>query len=659
MSRSILIIFLLAVVLPRIGFTQEPNSDSLRLILSTKVGKQRIDVLNQLATTLRERDQEATLAYSHEADSISQVIGDSGGQSRALENIGWVYYRKGQWQKSFEYSVKAYDIASQTDDKLQAARLMNNLGALYYEQQNYEVAIENFKKGYELATEVNDLPTRIRSLNNVAFNFTLLEELDSALFYANLAIRFNESAESPYLTSFANRVIGDVYLKRGRYDSAQVLYQASLAVAREQDVKSFQAGVLHRLGNAYLLSGKLEQAEEVLLYSVKFCEENGFLDELSKSQRILAELYEKKGDIQRAYAHQSNFLKLNDQLQGKLNKDRLALLQNMFQSNLKESELDLLQAQYENQAYRLETSKRYIIFFAITAALIGVLGMRMYFLHQNVTSINNDLLVQQRKIEEQKRVLEQQSLQLQGMNETKNKLFSILGHDMRGPIAQVKSVVDMVLAGHLEREEFDELLHVLNKDIDSVYFTLNNTLKWSMSQMDGFHVNRSVFDLSEVVKNSLKLLEQSFHEKKLTVFNHMPSGVEVYADQDLIEVVVRNIVSNAVKFSNPGDSVTIFSEADENWILWCVLDQGIGMSEEQIQLILSDSYSLTKSRLGTNKEKGSGLGLQLAKEFTRKCGGDITIDSHPGHGSRFWVRLPRRPLVVDPQPAVYQESVKA
>ena len=659
MSRSILIIFLLAVVLPGIGFTQEPNSDSLRLILSTKVGKQRIDVLNQLATTLRERDQEATLTYSHEADSISQVIGDSGGQSRALENIGWVYYRKGQWQKSFEYSVKAYDIASQTDDKLQAARLMNNLGALYYEQQNYEVAIENFKKGYELATEVNDLPTRIRSLNNVAFNFTLLEELDSALFYANLAIRFNESAESPYLTSFANRVIGDVYLKRGRYDSAQVLYQASLAVAREQDVKSFQAGVLHRLGNAYLLSGKLEQAEEVLLYSVKFCEENGFLDELSKSQRILAELYEKKGDIQRAYAHQSYFLKLNDQLQGKLNKDRLALLQNMFQSNLKESELDLLQAQYENQAYRLETSKRYIIFFAITAALIGVLGMRMYFLHKNVTSINNDLLVQQRKIEEQKRVLEQQSLQLQGMNETKNKLFSILGHDMRGPIAQVKSVVDMVLAGHLEREEFDELLHVLNKDIDSVYFTLNNTLKWSMSQMDGFHVNRSVFDLSEVVKNSLKLLEQSFHEKKLTVFNHMPSGVEVYADQDLIEVVVRNIVSNAVKFSNPGDSVTIFSEADENWILWCVLDQGIGMSEEQIQLILSDSYSLTKSRPGTNKEKGSGLGLQLAKEFTRKCGGDITIDSHPGHGSRFWVRLPRRPLVVDPQPAVYQESVKA
>lgn len=647
------------MMLPRFGFSQEPNTDSLRLILPTKVGKERVDILNQLATTLRERDQDATLAYSNEADSISRALGDSNGQSRALENIAWVYYRKGQWQKSFEYTAKAYDIAIKTEDKAQAARLMNNLGALYYEQQNYELAIKNFKKGYSLASEVNDPTTQVRSLNNVAFSFSQIEQLDSASFYAHLALQLKDSADSPYLASFAYRVIGDVHVKRGNYDSAEVVYRSFLDMAREQGVKSYEAGGLHRLGKVYLLSGKLDQAEEILLYSLKFCEENGFRDELSKSYRILSELYDKKGNIPLAYVHQSTFLKLNDELQGKTNKDRLALLQNMFQTNLKESELELLKAQYENQAYRLETSKRYIIFFAVAAVLIGVLGMRMYFLNKSVTSINNDLVAQQHKIEEQKRVLEDQSAQLKAMNETKSKLFSILGHDMRGPIAQVKSVVDMILAGHLERGEFDELLHVLNKDIDSVYFTLNNTLKWSMSQMDGFHVNRSVFDLSEVVNNSLKLLEQSFLEKKLTVFNHMPPHVDVYADQDLIEVVVRNIINNAVKFSNPEDSVTIFSETEEDWILWCVLDQGIGMSEEQIQLILSDSYSLTKSRLGTNKEKGSGLGLQLAKEFTRRCGGEITIDSHPGHGSRFWVRLPRRSLFLDSQPAVYQKAFKA
>ncbi|GAA0880227.1 hypothetical protein GCM10009119_31970 [Algoriphagus jejuensis] len=643
----------------QIGFSQEANVDSLKAILPGKTGKERIDVLNQLATSLRESLQDEALTYSLEVDSLTEHIADPLAKSRALENISWIYYRRGQWQKSFDFAETAYEIAILNDDQLQAARLMNNLGALYYEQQNYQMAITQFKRGYQLATQVQDLSTRIRSLNNVALNFIQTDQLDSALNYAKRAVSLNENAGSPYLTSFAHRVIGDVFLARGNYDSAQVLYQNSLEMARGQGVKSFEAGVLHRLGNAYLLEGQLDKAEELLLYSVRLCEENSFLDELSKSCRHLASLYEIKGNIQQAYLYQSRFLELNDQLQNKANRDRLSLLQNMFQSNLNESELELLKSQNENQAYRLETSKRYIIFFAITAALIGVLVLRMYFLNKSVRLINSDLRLQQQKIAEQNLALENQSQQLKAMNDTKNKLFSILGHDLRGPIAQVKSVVDMFLAGYLEREEFDELIQVLNKDIDSVNFTLINTLKWSMSQMEGFHVHPSVFDLSKVVENSLQLLQPSFNEKKLTVFNHMGSKVEVYADQDLIEVVVRNILNNAMKFSNFEDSVTIYSDSDKETIYWCVQDQGVGMDEEQIALILSDSYALTKSRPGTNREKGSGLGLQLTKEFVRRCGGTISIESHPGHGTKFCVQLPRRDSNTNGQAIASQEVFKA
>lgn len=647
------------VTFPGVGFSQKPNLDSLSALLPGSEGKLRIDLLNQLATDLREREQNLALDYSFEADSLAKNLGDIAGQSRALENIGWIYYRRGQWQRALEYADRAYKLALEGDDKLQAARVLNNLGALYYEQRNYQMSIAQFKKSYELATEKNDLSTRIRSLNNIALNFTDLNSLDSAWIYAHLAIQLNESAGSPFFTSFPFRVIGDVYLKRETYDSAVVKYEHSLEMAREQGVKSFEAGVLHRLGNAYLLAGKLGEAEELLLYSVKFCEENGFLEELTESHRHLAELYEKTGNIELAFAHQSQYVKLHTQIQGKSNLDRLTLLQNMFQSNLRESELEFLKAQNENQAFRLASSRRYIIFFAITAALVGVLGMRMYLLNKSVRSINADLLAYQRKIEEQNLALEKQSLELQGMNETKNKLFSILGHDMRGPIAQVKSVVDMLLAGHLEKEEFEELLQVLNKDIDSVNFTLSNTLKWSMSQMAGFRVNPVCFELGAVVANSLQLLQASFANKRLTVFNQMEPEVEVFADQDLIEVVVRNILNNAVKFSNVGDSVTIFSEREDKWIHWCVLDQGVGMTEEQIQGILSDSYSLVKSRPGTNSEKGSGLGLQLVKEFTRKCGGEIFIESYPGHGTKIRIRLPRSGSVFNSQVVDHQEEFKA
>ncbi|SEF87176.1 tetratricopeptide repeat-containing sensor histidine kinase [Algoriphagus boritolerans] len=614
--------------------------DSLYSLLSGKTKGDRVNLLNEMATSLRESYQKEAMTFSFEADSLAEKLGDLSGQSRALENIGWIYYRQGQWQLSFEYSEKAYNLAVEAKDELQAARLMNNMGALYFEQQNYPMAIQQFKKGYELATKVNDLSTQIRSLNNVALNMVQTNQLDSAMAYASLSIKLNENAGSPYLTSFADRVIGDVYLAKGAYDSAQVIFNRSLQIAQIQGVKSFEAGVLHRLGNAYLKDGKLDQAEKILLYSIELCEENNFLDELSKSHRYLAKIYEENNDLQKAFFHQSKFLVLNDSLLNKSNRDRLGLLQEMFQRNLEESELELLKAQNENQSYRLQTSRRYTIFFAVTALLIGALGIRLFFLNKNVSKFNADLLEQQRKIEEQNLELANQSNQLKEMNDTKNKLFSILGHDLRGPISQVKSVIDLLLAGHLNQEEFNELLLVLNKDIDSVNFTLNNTLQWSMAQMDGFKVNLSVFDLREVVDNSLNLLQASFKEKELSIFNQMESRVEVYADRDLIEVVVRNILNNAVKFSNSEDAVTIFSETDGEWAHWYVLDQGIGMEEAQIQLLLSDSYSLTKSRPGTYKEKGSGLGLQLAKEFTRRCGGEISIDSHLGHGTKFCIRLP-------------------
>ncbi|WP_332910842.1 hypothetical protein [Algoriphagus boritolerans] len=114
---------------------------------------------------------------------------------------------------------------------------------------------------------------------------------------------------------------------------------------------------------------------------------------------------------------------LNDSLLNKSNRDRLGLLQEMFQRNLEESELELLKAQNENQSYRLQTSRRYTIFFAVTALLIGALGIRLFFLNKNVSKFNADLLEQQRKIEEQNLELANQSNQLKEMNDTKNKLF--------------------------------------------------------------------------------------------------------------------------------------------------------------------------------------------------------------------------------------------
>lgn len=639
------IIFLFSVLIGVVLFTgtstgQQVNVDSLKNELSIAKGKERLLILNELGSHLREISPTEAFDYSTEAEKLALELGDKSAEAKAKENIGWIYYRRGQWQKTFDYSKDSYDLAIAANDLKQAGRVLNSMGALYYEQNNFLIAIEQFKKAYEISVKGDDLYTQIRSLNNVAFNYSQLGELDSAMYYAGKSIQVNIQAGSPYLTSFATRVIGDVYFKRNQLDSAEAAFERSLQMAKIQGVKSFEASVLHRLGQTYLLQGKIEEAKSILEEGVNLSQENSFLDELSKSHKFLAQVYDRQGNIPLAYKHQSIYLELYDSLVNKSNRDRMALLQGMFQDNLAQSELNLLKAQNENQANRLIFSRNLILVIGLAVILISSLVIWLSFLIQNIKKTNSNLISQQQRINDQNIDLENKSKQLEEINRTKNKLFSILGHDLRGPVGQVKSIVDMALEGHLDQKEFNELLKTLKKDVDSVYLTLNNTLNWSMSQMEGFKLNKVTLNLTELVDSSLNLLQTQFTEKSLKLENLMPPKVEVFADSDLIEVVVRNILNNAVKFSETGDTIQITSELSDNQILWCVVDQGMGMSTEQINKILAEDYVITGSQRGTNQEKGSGLGLQVCKEFVRMNDGELVIQSKLKVGSTVCMKIP-------------------
>lgn len=639
------IIFLISVLIGVVFFTktatgQRINVDSLKNELSLAKEKERLLILNELGSHLREISPTEAFDYSTEAEKLALELGDKSAEAKAKENIGWIYYRRGQWQKTFDYSKDSYDLAIAANDLKQAGRVLNSMGALYYEQNNFLMAIEQFKKAFEISSKADDLYTQIRSLNNVAFNYSQLEELDSAMYYAGKSIQVNIQAGSPYLTGFANRVIGDVYFKRNQLDSAEVVFERALQMGRIQGIKSFEASVLHRLGQTYLLQGKIEEAKAILEEGVNLAQENSFLDELSKSHKFLARVYDRQGNIPLAYKHQSIYLELYDSLVNKSNQDKLALFQGMFQDNLAQSEMKLLKAQNENQANRLIFSRNLNLVIGLAVILVSGLVIWLFFLNRNVKKTNSNLISQQQRINDQNIDLESKSKQLGEINRTKNKLFSILGHDLRGPVGQVKSIVDMALAGHLDQEEFDELLKTLKKDVDSVYLTLNNTLNWSMSQMEGFKINKVTLNLTELVDSSLQLFQPQFTEKSLKLENLMPPKVQVFADSDLIEVVVRNILINAVKFSEAGDTIKITSELSDDQILWCVIDQGMGMTTEQITKILAEDYVITGSQRGTNQEKGSGLGLQVCKEFVRMNDGELIIQSKLKVGSTVCMKIP-------------------
>jgi signal transduction histidine kinase len=406
-------------------------------------------------------------------------------------------------------------------------------------------------------------------------------------------------------------------------DSAEVNYKKAIELAGNLDILTFKAYLYHRIGSTYLQQGKLDQAESILKEGILFSTENKILDDLRKTYKALAEVYDAKGDVRAAYAEQSKYLTLNDSLLSKEIQNRLSLFQEMFENNLRQSDLELLKAQNETQATRLIFVNRTVWVVSVAGLLILGLGIWLFRLNKKALMQNKDLA--------------QKSKELEEINQTKNKLFSIIGHDLRGPVGQVKSIVDLLIRGYLDKEEFDDLIQNLKKDVDSVYLTLNNTLKWSLAQMDGFKVNQKELDLNELIDVSLIAVQTQLKEKDINIIKEIDIQSSVLADLDLMEIVLRNIFNNSIKFSKPGQTVEVTAEHIDQKVILCIKDHGTGMSEKQLNQILSENTSITDSSLGTHSEKGTGLGLQICKEFTKMNGGQLSITSEVKIGTKVCI----------------------
>lgn len=230
-----------------------------------------------------------------------------------------------------------------------------------------------------------------------------------------------------------------------------------------------------------------------------------------------------------------------------------------------------------------------------------------------------------------------QSDELLAMNKLKDRLFSIISHDLRGPLINLNDIIKMLNEGMITEEEFKSFVPQLSKNIGYTTGLLENLLFWSKSQLQGEVVKPVYFNLKEVSVNILHLFENTIHEKEILIENNIQLTCKVYADKDMIQLVVRNLISNAVKFSKRGGSIKLTTRTEGNYTILCVTDTGVGISEADQKKLFEQETFTTR---GTDNEQGTGLGLLLCKDFIEKNGGSIWVESEIGKGSKFCVRIP-------------------
>ena len=244
------------------------------------------------------------------------------------------------------------------------------------------------------------------------------------------------------------------------------------------------------------------------------------------------------------------------------------------------------------------------------------------------------------KNEKEKEIYHLKNIELKRVNFAKDKFLSIIAHDLKSPFATILSFISIMKKHykHYTKEEILSLINELEKNVLNTYSLLKNLLEWSRLQSGTLTYNPSYFDLSKIIKKVINLENPTAKQKGITIINKCKKSIEIFADIFMIETVIRNLVSNSIKFTEPTGKITISAQILDNKIRVSVKDTGIGMEKKILKnLFKLDTSFSTK---GTQNEKGSGLGLILCSEFIEKNKGKIFVESKLGKGTLFYFNLP-------------------
>jgi signal transduction histidine kinase len=309
----------------------------------------------------------------------------------------------------------------------------------------------------------------------------------------------------------------------------------------------------------------------------------------------------------------------------------------------------LLSVLFKNYHYKLEVANFGVYVFNQVLAIIFIFyglflikkentGYQSLLMNKNDELQQNNIEIGQQKTEinEKAILLEKQKVQLEELNSFKTKLFSIISHDLKGPMYALRNLFQEMHANDLPGEEIKEMLPDISADLNNTTGLMENLLHWAKSQMQSNVIVPKEFDITKAFNEVWRSLRLSASAKGIEIKNELSESSFVYADRDMIALVIRNLVSNAIKFTRNKGQIVVSAKKIQKCLQFDVKDNGVGIEKEQMSRLFNEFYSNN----GTANESGTGLGLILCKEFVEKNGGTISVKSEKNNGSIFSFTLP-------------------
>ncbi|UZD23974.1 ATP-binding protein [Algoriphagus halophytocola] len=637
---------LLVWIVPFILPAQQSQTDSLKnLLVQADNDSVKASALYHLSKLYYTYDQDTAILYGMEAVSLAKENGFEKIGANALNIVGVSYLIQSDYEKSLSTHLEALGIRENLQDTVGIIESTMNLGNIYYRLKELDKAVKQYEKSLELAQLINHERAMSLLYNNLGsyyldrwLSWKESEDFNQTKAYLEQSKAIKEKLNDKRSLTNTLLQLGELYYESGEKQLAIRLLRQALEISQEMNDTEGRLSSLGTLSDYHRDNNSLDLAIAYATQAYELAAETKSNYQISIAASKMAHLSALNRDFEKAYEYQRINEASNDSIFNDSRAKIRAELEVQYESEKKELENQKLLKEQELAALTITRKNELLLIFIAVAILLIAVAWYQRRTNQKLRAVTKKLKEYNTKVKSQNQQIQLQSdelnssnLQLKKANHFRDKLFSIISHDLRTPFSSLNNSLDLWKSGDLSKEEMDYVLAAIASDAHAASSLLSNLLTWARTQMSSDEVEKKEVSIQDLVASNQHLFAKQLEQKKLVLENHVPANFTVYTDPDRLDFIIRNALSNSIKFTPTGGRIHIQVAPDHPSAL-LIKDSGKGMDENQIDSLFENKQF---SSSGTDGEQGTGIGLMLVKDFADSIGAGISISSEKGNGTTF------------------------
>ncbi|WP_077400697.1 tetratricopeptide repeat protein [Cellulophaga omnivescoria] len=574
--------------------------------------------------------------------NLYKKLKDKDNQFAILNNLGILYNNIGEYKRSSELYLDCYELIPHLTTKIDLYKYYMNTGIVSFNLNDNKKAEELFSRALDEAKKNGDSLRIFKTQDKLAEVNQLLKKLNIALEYHKRALDGYQRLCLKKEQSKTLLKIGKIYTLKKNQDSSLYYYKSSKKIALEFSYKQEELEASLSLGQYFQKNQKFKEARTAYIGILKN-------DSSIVNNKILKNTYFNLSQIEK---QSNNRSKAFQYLEEYFKYDKILRNQHFVSLNeQKEVQQKLLKKEYELEklhsinnitALQLKNKSQQLKSLVISSILVLCITILLLTLYLQKRRAETRLAIQHKKLINSNKEIKENRSELIRINQIKDQLLSIVAHDVKSPITNLKNLLFILRNNFdsLSNKEIKSNLSIIESNSNNLLHNLNNILNWIITQTSGTHIKLSTFSLNKLIKSNLKLIESTIYVKDLIIHFHPDkSNNKIKSDKNIVDLALRNLLSNAVKFSHKNEKIIIeIKRISEHLIEIHVTDFGIGLHKDAENIWLKKLENIPNSK-GTNNEKGYGIGLSLCQKMLSKVNSRILYKKNEPVGSIFIIQL--------------------